>query len=57
MEAFLADFVEDGIDLFLDDIDGGIACGVALASGFVVHFEVDGEAASFGGDEFELGTW
>ena len=57
MEAFFADFVEDGIDLFLNDIDGGIACGVAFASGFVVHFEVDGEAAFFGGDEFELGAW
>lgn len=56
VQAFLADFVEDGIDFFLHDIDGGIACGIALAGGFVVDFEVDGEAASFGGDEFELGA-
>jgi len=56
VEAFLADFIEDGVDLFLDDVDGGIPCGVAFASCFVVDFEVDGEAASFGGDEFELGA-
>lgn len=56
VEAFFADLVENRIDLFLDNVYGGIPGGVAFASSLMVDLKVNGETASFGRDEFELGT-